>query len=550
MPSLSTRAATTLQECLAFQQGSGQPPSLWAAGQPFAWYLPLCGAVLAVLWSLGGAPGPTVAQEAETEGAAFADQHAAFDAPEGPSALALLAAMEEAVVGAVARAEASVVSIGRVTPEDPDLARRDGMPLFGVQQLGTQTPDPMDLDFVFNDYGTGVVIDQAGLVLTNYHVVRKEARHYITTVQRKRFFARIKAADARYDLAVLEVVEPPPRAGDFRPITFGDASGVRKGQFVIALGNPYAIARDGQVSATWGIVANLQRKAPAGPERLDTGQLAKDTLHHFGTLIQTDARLNLGTSGGALINLRGEMIGLTTSLAAVAGYEQAAGYAIPVDETFLRIVDALKQGMAAEYGLLGIYPGNLEPRELSLGRRGVRVNGVWSRGPADRAGIRDGDVILAIGGEPVYDADGLMLRVGRLAPGTSTTVTVLQAEGRQVTLPVRLAKFFVRGENVETTPRLAWRGLQVDYATAVLGGPRLFGNPPPLEAPVAISAVEPQSAAWKAGLRPGTMISHVFQTAIDQPEAFHQQVLGRQGVVTLRLVDPDGTRRVVDLPPE
>jgi serine protease Do len=480
-------------------------------------------------------------QQREAAGLAGTDQ---------PSGLAILAAVEEAVVGAVAQAEASVVSIGRVAAEDAELARRDGMPLFGMQQLGSQVPDPMDPDYVFNEYGTGVVISESGLVLTNYHVVRQDARHYLTTARRKRFLARIKAADPRYDLAVLEAVEPPVRADDFTPIKFGDASQLRKGQFVIALGNPYAIARDGQASATWGIVANLQRKAPPGPERLETGQLAKDTLHHFGTLIQTDARLNLGTSGGALINLQGEMIGLTTSLAAVSGYEQAAGYAIPVDETFKRIVARLCEGMPAEYGLLGIYPANLEPRELAAGLRGVRVNGVWSGGPADAAGVRDGDLIVTVAGEPVYDADGLMLRVGRLAPGSTTTVEVVHADGRRVELRVKLAKFAVRGEAIETAPRPAWRGLLVDYATAVLGGPRLFGGPPPLHAPVAVSAVEPDSPAWQAGLRPGTMISHVFDTRIEEPQAFYQQVSGREGVVRLKLVEADGTRRVVDLPPD
>ncbi len=558
MPSFSTLAGRKLYLQFGVQRANARRLSTKHLGGKVAAHMAAWCAVLASVLALPAALDRSLAQDAVD-----AVQDAEDEEPDSPTgrafaadgladspALAILAAMEEAVVGAVARAEASVVSIGRVAAEDAELARRDGMPLFGMQQLGSQTPDPMDLEYVFNDYGTGVVIDESGLVLTNYHVVRKDARHYITTVKRKRFFARIKAADPRYDLAVLEAIEPPVREGDFTPITFGDASRLRKGQFVVALGNPYAIARDGQVSATWGIVANLQRKAPAGPERLDTGQLAKDTLHHFGTLIQTDARLNLGTSGGALINLRGEMIGLTTSLAAVAGYEQAAGYAIPVDETFLRVVDELRQGLAAEYGLLGIYPGNLEPRELASGLRGVRVNGVWSRGPADSAGIRDGDVIVAVGGAPVYDADGLMLHVGRLSPGTSTTVAVQRPDGRQVVVTVRLAKFFVRGEAIETATRPAWRGLQVDYSTAVLGGPRLFGSPPPLEAPVAISAVEPKSAAWEAGLRPGTMISHVFQTPIDRPETFYQQVSGKQGLVRLKVVEADGTRRVIDLPPE
>ena len=95
------------------------------------------------------------------------------------------------------------------------------------------------------------------------------------------------------------------------PIKFGDATKLKKGQIVIALGNPYAIARDGQASASWGIVANLTRKdGPWLPEADERPGPARPTLHQYGTLIQTDARLNLGTSGGALLNLKGEMVGL------------------------------------------------------------------------------------------------------------------------------------------------------------------------------------------------------------------------------------------------
>src|SRR4029079_13356173 len=109
------------------------------------------------------------------------------------------------------------------------------------------------------------------------------------------------------------------------------------------------------VSASWGIVSNLSRKdGPWPPERDDRPGPTRVTLHQLGTLIQTDARLNLGTSGGALVNLKGEMVGLTISLAATLCYEQAAGFAIPVDETFLRVVEALKQGNEVEYGFLGI----------------------------------------------------------------------------------------------------------------------------------------------------------------------------------------------------
>src|SRR5262249_52780164 len=138
-------------------------------------------------------------------------------------------------------------------------------------------------------------------------------------------YADIHAADPRSDLAVLRLIQPPER---LTAVTFGDGGKVRKGDWVIALANPYAAGfRDGSPSAPWGIVSNLRRRAPGGYRETD----ATKTLHHYGTLIQTDARLNLGCSGGALLNLDGELIGLTTSLAALTGGEGAGGYAVPMD---------------------------------------------------------------------------------------------------------------------------------------------------------------------------------------------------------------------------
>src|SRR3972149_8527359 len=159
------------------------------------------------------------------------------------------------------------------------------------------------------EFDIHVVVDRQGLILTAYHVLGEESDYYVPTHDGKVFLAKIKGADPRSDLAVLAI-----QAADLEPIPFGEASTLKRGQFVIALGNPYAIARDGQVSASWGIVANLARKAPPVPD--ESQPTGKSTLHHFGTLIQTDAKLNLGTSGGPLLNLKGEMVGLTPALAA------------------------------------------------------------------------------------------------------------------------------------------------------------------------------------------------------------------------------------------
>src|SRR5262245_35256420 len=260
-----------------------------------------------------------------------------------PSALAAAAAMERLVTDAIERAEKSVVAIARVRHEAP-----------GAELPRTERRDPFDPAFIPNEFGAGVVIDAKGLIVTAAHVLGnvREADYYVW-ISRKPYPAKVKAADPWLDLAVLQI-----DAVNLKPITFGNARDLKKGQFVIALGNPYAIAKDGQPSASWGIISNLQRQAPAprtGTRPSETGE----TLHHWGTPIQTDARLELGSSGGALVNLKGEMVGLTTSLAALYGYERPGGFALPVDDDFRRALDTLKTGRLPDYGFLGVAPATL-----------------------------------------------------------------------------------------------------------------------------------------------------------------------------------------------
>ena len=300
------------------------------------------------------------------------------------------------LVDTIARTEKSVVAIARVRKEQPGEAfRLEFRPdAFGRRPGLAPPPSPTDPNFVPNEYGAGVVVDRRGLVLTAYHVLGEDSEYFVTTTERKVYPAWVKAADPRSDLAVLAI-----NATDLVPITLGDGAALRKGQIVIALGNPYAIARDGQPSAGWGIVANLSRKSPPTAEESDPS--ARRTLHDFGTLIQTDAKLNIGASGGPLLNLKGEMVGLCVALAAAAGYETAAGYAIPVDPTFRRVLDTLKEGREAEYGFLGVTSVNLRPEEALAGWHGIRVDRVEPGTPAARFGLKPDDIITAVGDRPL-----------------------------------------------------------------------------------------------------------------------------------------------------
>src|SRR5262249_43594110 len=213
----------------------------------------------------------------------------------------------------------------------------------------TRKYDLSDARTVPEAFGSGVVIDgQEPLILTAYHVVRGATKVYVRLPGGKGSYANIHAADPRSDLAVLQLITKIP----LKAIKFGDGGKVRKGQMVLSIANPFAAGfRDGSPSASWGIIANIRRPAP-GRERNEISN--KKTLHHYGTLLQLDARLNLGCSGGAVVNLQGELIGLTTALAAVSGSETPGGFAVPIDRWFKSIVATLQEGKEVEYGFLGV----------------------------------------------------------------------------------------------------------------------------------------------------------------------------------------------------
>jgi S1-C subfamily serine protease len=462
-----------------------------------------------------------------------------------PSGLDAAQSLEKGLVAAIARTEKSVVAIARVRKER--VGETFGLEFrpdpFGRRLTTTISPSPADPDFVPNDYATGVIIDRQGLILTAYHALSPESEYYVTTQERRIYRATVKGADPRSDLAVLVI-----DAAGLPPIPFGDASQLKKGQIVIALGNPYAIGRDGQASASWGIVSNLARKAP--PISDDGDSSAARTLHQFGTLIQTDAKLNLGTSGGALVNLQGEMVGLTVALAATAGYEQAAGYAIPIDATFRRVIETLKEGREVEYGFLGIRPANLSAAELAAGKQGVKVQSVVRGTPADRYGLQTDDVITAVQGVPILGTDGLMLELGRLPADSTARFDVLRNQ-RQIQLQVILAKYPIQGEKIVTNRPPYWRGMRVDYTTAVLNSEAaavpngFFGEG------VIATDVEEGKPAWKAGIRPGMRIRQVDGTPVNTPKQFRAAVANRAGPVQLRLAaGSDGsTESIRTIPP-
>ena len=447
------------------------------------------------------------------------------------------------------RSEKSVVAVARVRKAAGE----------GNEELSTLLPSPvapgllrdtlpLSPDFVPHDFAAGVVIDAAGLVLTTYHVLGdvQKSDFYVWS-QRRPFRATVVSADPWYDLAVLRV-----EAKDLAPITFGDAKQVRKGQLVVALGNPQAIARDGEASASWGIISNLLRRAPTLPDR-SSDPAARDTLHHYGTLIQTDAKLNFGYSGGALINLRGEMIGLTTSYTAGADFEGAAGFAIPVDEQFVRTVEVMKTGGRPAFGFLGVGPQSLPEEQRRQGIHGAYVLSVVEGTPAARAGVQAGDVITHINREPVYSDTDLFRIVGALPAGATTRLTIFRGDsahlsGDTLERQVTLSKKYVNAVRPQfgTDSMRSWRGMSVDDSSASPSFSYLGPHLDPRGC-VYVASVEPESPGWKAGLRPGLYVSQAGGQPVASPAEFFAAVEGKTGAVELVVLSGQGaaTRQTV-----
>jgi S1-C subfamily serine protease len=379
-------------------------------------------------------------------------------------------------------------------------------------------------DTVPESYGSGVVIDEAGLILTHAHVVHKATKVFVRLPGNRGSWADVHASDPRSDLAVLRLIDHP-RA--LKAIRIGDGGRLRKGTFVLSLANPFAAGfRDGSPSASWGMVSNVRRRAPGAVSDVDRTHL---NLHHFGTLIQTDVRLNLGCSGGALLNLQGELVGLTTALAAISGGETPGGFAVPLDAGMRRIIEVLRRGEEVEYGFLGVY---LQPDGLT--GRGVQLANIATHSPAHRAGLLPGDRVLSINGVPVQSNDELFLQVGTQLAGNVARVEVSRGGGQRLTCEVKLAKYYVPGSPIASRRPEARAGLRVDYTSVLSQRSR------DIPEGVVVREVVPGSSADKARIQVDTVIKSVNRRPVLTPAEFYQEMDRSAGPVELTVVNSDG----------
>jgi len=439
---------------------------------------------------------------------------------------------------AIAKAEPSVVAIHRSKVENSQetqairgrkrpLNNHEAARLFLQDGRIPRSPDSSSM--ISFDFGSGVVIGDHGEILTLFHVVRGARELRVRAADRQEFDAEILAADPRSDLAVIVPVEnegaDPPR---LKPLAIGDAGRLRKGTFLIALGNSFNAARDGTPSASWGILSNIARRLDWEVDEMDRPkQILR--LMNYPTLLQLDAKLNLGMSGGAVINLKGELIGLTTMAASPAGFDSMAGYAIPMDKLGRRAVQTLKEGKEVEYGLLGIVADHNVTGRVAPP---ARVSQVQLNSPAALGQLQVNDVIIAVNGAPVVDFDSLILAINAYSAGDSIRLKIRRGD-ETIERTIVLAKFPVEGEVIATNRPKGWRGLRVDYTNPLIYptfGPNSLD---PSMAGVLVAEVEEGSPAAVAGLKKGQLIRRVADKFIRTPRDFAEAVAAHDGEVTL-----------------
>ncbi len=452
----------------------------------------------------------------------------------------------------VSRVEPAVVSILKIHPYPAEIINPTAVPL-----------DPEDRELLPNDYGTGVLIQAAErgelFVLTAYHVVRggaidgqprngQQSILQLKFANQRRANGRIFAADPRSDLAIV-TFDPEELGGDpgeLKPLDWRSPAPARKGDIVVCLGNPYALARDGSASVSWGIISNVARRPNPSLKR-DSDQL----LASLGTILQLDSRLQLGGSGGPVVDLDGRLLGIGTSLAVIEGYEKSAGFAIPVGGGMRRVIETLLAGQEVEYGLLGVSPAAVGPvkmREYRLLDRqpsAVEVVSVPAGSPAGvNEQIRVQDVLLTINDTPLLSPADLMRVVGEQPPEAEVTVELYRPQrnqpdrGQVLTVRSKLGKWPVRDEEgiVATRPKYPpWRGLRVDYPSA-----RQKYHDDRFLPGVTVVGVAAASAADAAGLQLGQVITRVEGTTVRTPGEFQRAVANLTGNVVVHFLAKPG----------
>ncbi len=265
--------------------------------------------------------------------------------------------------------------------------------------------------------GSGVILSANGYILTNYHVIEAADAVRVSLADGRNFSARLVGSDPDTDLAVLRI-----NANSLPAIDFAPENSLRVGDIVLAIGNPFNIGQ----TVTFGIVSALQRK-----------HLGLTTYENF---IQTDAAIHPGNSGGALVDTAGRLVGINSAIFSRSGGNQGIGFAVPISIARQVMEAIITQGEVTR-GWIGVEIGDLTPEAAdTLGLKeasGALITGVLRDGPAERAGILPGDLVLGVNQQSIENAEHLMTQISILKPGRPATIQVARLQNRlQLTLRV------------------------------------------------------------------------------------------------------------------
>lgn len=374
--------------------------------------------------------------------------------------------------------------------------------------------------------GSGVIIDSKGLILTNNHVVEGADSLTVTLADGRKLAAKVRATDPATDVAVVELQGDVPKG--LPALAFGDSDHLRLGQTVLAIGSPFAL----QGSVTMGIVSARSRHV--------------QDLASYSDYLQTDAAINPGNSGGALVSLDGKLVGINSAIASESGGYDGIGFAIP-SNLAKDIMERLMRDGRVVRGFLGVAPADLDPAAadmLGLGdRHGAIVSQVTPGTPADRAGLKPYDVIVAVDGSPIDGAADLRNTISLKGAHVSVALDVLRdGQPQQVKATLDELKDQGKGGRAEAPDGdvSLLRGVTVttlnDAIRQELGADPKTGG-------VVVTAVTPGCDAAMAGLQPGDILLEVDRKPVSSIDELKRALKGKdRGML---LVQRGGTRQIL-----